>query len=182
MHSSDNDSSYAASSDAFGPVTLESFALNPTGAHLLRAQHEQLLRLAGAVTTLVEAGLDSSLAGCTRALGARNNLTTLLSLVSVHQSLEESMLRRALATDPRIRLSLEQFEREIAPLLSELASLSRRYPTPSSIVDSDFAPQFASWLAKLSDRFRAEERDLFPAYDRVVKIAAPGGAMLAAAA
>lgn len=168
--------------DAFGPVALESFALAPTGAHLFRAQHEAILRLAATIAGCIDAGLAGEAAGA-RAVEARTTLTTMVSLLTIHQSLEESLMRRALAGDTRTRLQLEQVEREMAPVMSELASLSRRYPTPSSIlgVPAAFGQAFASLLSKLQERFRAEERELFTVYDRSVRVSAPGGALLVAA-
>lgn len=164
--------------DAFGPVTLAGFALSPSGAHLFRAQHEHILRAMAGVTACIEAGLESDSGA--RALSARQLLTTATSMLVVHQSLEDALVRRALLAEPRMRLVVEQFEREMAPLMSEIAALSRHYPTPSSILKNsvEFGLTFTSLLFKFEERFRAEERELLSAYDRTVRVAAPGGAIL----
>ena len=168
--------------DAFGPVSLATFALNPTGAHLFRAQHEHILRTLAAVTEAVESGFNGARAVAS-ALAAREALTIASSMLAIHQSLEDSLVRRALAAEPRMRLVVDQFEREMAPLASEMASLARRYPTPSSILKAtqEFTLAFTSLLSKLQERFRAEERELLPAFDRTTRASAPGGAILEAA-
>jgi hypothetical protein len=64
---------------------------------------------------------------------------------------------------------VEQFEREMAPLLTELAALARHYPSARSILRAprgEFAQAASALFTRLRDRFRREERDLFPAYDR----------------
>jgi hypothetical protein len=168
--------------DAFGPVALATFALNPSGAHLFRAQHEHILRTLANVTDAVESGLAGA-RGVSAALAAREALTIASSMLSIHQSLEDSLVRRALAAEPRMRLVVDQFEREMAPLVSEMASIARRYPTPSSILKNagEFALAFSSLLSKLQERFRAEERELLSAFDRTARVGAPGGALLEAA-
>lgn len=172
----------AENTDAFGPVALASFALNPTGAHLFRAQHERILRTLDAVTACIEGGLGGDEAGGVRALAIRRSLTSVLSMLAIHQALEDALVRRALAQEPRMRLVVEQFEREMAPLVSELAALSRRFPTPSSVLRSptEFADAYAGLLAKLQERLRAEERELHSVYDRTARVSSTG-ALLAAA-
>lgn len=166
--------------DAFGPVALTSFATNPTGAHLFRAQHERILRVLDGILPQVEAARDDSESG--GALVARQALTVASSLLVAHQSFEESLVRRALNSDPRARPIIEQFEREMALLAADFSAFLRRYPSASSIIRSpgEFIPTFSSLLAKLQERFRAEERELFTAYDRAVCAAAPGGAVFSA--
>jgi hypothetical protein len=178
---SKTDSGNQQLADAFGPAALESFALSPGGAHIFRAQHEAILRSATAITTCIEAGFVDEAAG-ERALQARETLTTMVSCVLIHQSLEQSLMRRALSGDPRTRMQIEQFERDGVPVVSELAGLARRYPTPSAILraPAEFSQGFASVLSKLQERFRGEERELFTAYDRSVRVSAPGGALLVA--
>jgi hypothetical protein len=151
--------------DAFGPVTLATFAQNPSGAHLFRVQHELLVQLMGRIvsSTEGEVGQDS-------AYQARTALTTLSALFPVHQALEDSLVHRALAGEPRARMLAEQFEREMAPLAAELLALSRRYPSASSILlapRGEFAAAASALFARLQERFRREERDLLPSYDRV---------------
>lgn len=166
--------------DAFGPVALANFALHPTGAHIFRAQHEQILRALSRVTGLLEAGFGAGPVGCSQALQASCDMTLVLSMMGIHQSIEDSIIRRTLAAEPRMRLVVEQFEREMAPLMSEMFSFVRRYPSPSSILKStsEFSNTFSSLLAKLQERFRAEERELLSAFDRAIRVSAPGGALL----
>lgn len=153
--------------DAFGPVTLAAYAMSPSGAHLFRMQHE---RLAGLMTSIL-ASTERQVTGA-GALAARNALTMLTVLMPVHQSLENDLIHRSLAGEPRARMMAEQFEREMVPLLAELASLARRFPSPSAIAAAPagaFAHQAGSLFNKLQERFHREERDLFPVYDRSVQ-------------
>ena len=151
--------------DAFGPVTLAAFAQNPTGAHLFRVQHELLVQLMSRVVSSTEGEV-----GPESALQARTALTTLTTLLPVHQSLEDSLVHRSLSGETRARMLAEQFEREMVPLAAEVAALSRRYPVASSILSAprgEFAAAASGLFSRLQERFRREERDLFPALDRV---------------
>jgi hypothetical protein len=150
--------------DAFGPVTLATFAQNPSGAHLFRVQHEMLVQLMARVVSSTEVDV-----GPESALRARTALTTLTTLLPVHQSLEDSLVHRALVGEPRARMLAEQFEREMVPLGAEVAALSRRYPAASSILVAprgEFAAAASGLFSRLQERFRREERDLFPSFDR----------------
>lgn len=150
--------------DAFGPVTLASFAQKPTGAHLFRVQHGLLIKLMGSVVSGAEGDVDAE-----SALRVRADLTTLTSLLPIHQSLEDSLVHRALSSEPRARMVAEQFEREMAPLAAELSALARRYHSASSILyapKGEFASVAGAISARLQERFRREERDLFPSFDR----------------
>jgi hypothetical protein len=175
-----DETTFSRQADAFGPVALETFALNPTGAHLFRAQHGVLLGVAAQVTSNFDAGLASAQGAA--ALDARNGLTRLHSLFSVHQDLEVAILRRTLQSDPRARAQMDQLEREMAPLSSELAAISRRFAAPSYILANAeaFTNAFSSLHIKLQERFRAEERELFPAFDKSVGAAGPAGALFGA--
>ncbi len=151
--------------DAFGPVTLATFAQKPSGAHLFRVQHELLVHLMSRAVTSTEGEV-----GPESALHARNALTTLTTLLPVHQSLEDSLVHSALSGEPRARMLAEQFEREMVPLAAEVAALSRRYPAASSILSAprgEFAAAASGVFSRLQERFRREERDLFPSFDRV---------------
>ncbi|MFK4705786.1 hypothetical protein ABIC83_002625 [Roseateles asaccharophilus] len=152
--------------DAFGPVTLTAFASNPNGSHVFRAQHAHLTRLMAGVLAAAEAGLDGE-----RAVVIREGLTSLSTLLQLHQSLEDGLVHRALSAEPRSRMMAETFEREMAPLVAEVASLSRRFPTPSSIMASskgEFATLCGNLFTRLKERFGREERDIFSAYDRIL--------------
>jgi len=167
--------------DAFGPVALVNFALNPTGAHMFRAQHEQILRSLDDASTLIDDGADSIQANGERVVQICWFLTLASSMMATHQSIEDTLVRRALEDEPRMRLIVEQFEREMPPLVSEMTLLSRRYPTPSSILKNtgEFGTALSSLVLKLRERFRAEERDIFPAYDRNICVPVPAGSLLA---
>lgn len=161
--------------DAFGPVTLASFAQNPTGAHLFRSQHELLQQQMAAVSRQCASEINPE-----AALEARIAINWLSSLLPIHQSLEDSLIHRLLSSEPRSRMIAEQFEREMVPLGGEWAAYTRRYPTASSIFHApagEFAAASSALFSRLQERFRREERDLFPVYDRLAS-----GAMLAAAA
>jgi hypothetical protein len=174
MKQPDTESQYA---DAFGPVALANGAISPNGAHLFRAQHEVIIRALADVTACAEAGYASE----ETALRAHSSLARAISALNVHQFFESTMVRRVLAVDPRVRMLVDQFEREMAPLQAEFAAFLRKYPVPSSIIKAptDFAHTFSSLLLKLHERFRLEEREVFPAFDRVVRPGAPSAALLA---
>lgn len=150
--------------DAFGPVALTTYAQSPSGAHLFRVQHERLLQLMERIVAKTEGEVTGE-----GAVDARNALTTLSAQLPVHQGLEDAMVMRLLGAETKVRMLAEQFEREMAPLLTELAALARRYPTPSSILQAprgEFSQTASSLFTRLRERFRREERDLFPSYDR----------------
>lgn len=154
--------------DAFGPVTLGAFAQNPARAHLFRVQHEVLLTYAAKLMSFVE-----PTATAEAALQARLTLTTLSSLMPIHQSLEEAVMRSVLSGEPSSRMLVEQFERDMAPLAHELAALGQRYPTASSICrapQGEVAIAVTAFVTRLTDRMRREERELFPALDRNLPI------------
>ena len=151
--------------DAFQPATLAHFAQRPSGAHLFRVQHERMAQLMRRVVV----GSEGVLSG-ESVVDARSALTTLTSLLSIHQSLEESLVHRSFAAEPRARMIAEQFEREMVPLMAEMGSLARRYPTASSILHGskgEFTAAAGHLFARFQERFRREERDLFPAFDRI---------------
>lgn len=152
--------------DAFGPVALANYATKATGAHLFRAQHEHLVRLMTAIVVGTERDVTGPLA-----VAARINLTTLTTLLPLHQALEDNLVFRGVEQEPRSRMVAETFEREIAPLLAELAALSRRYPSASSIylsLKGEFTHACAGLFTRLHERFKREERDMFPLYDRAI--------------
>lgn len=173
-----NENTLPRHTDAFGSVALETFALNPSGAHLFRAQHGVLLGLATQISEALDREPASDKGAA--ALEARNALTSLHSLFTLHQTLEEAILRRTLQGDPRSRAQMDQFEREMAPISSEVGAISRRFSAPSVILANTeaFATAFSSLHLKLKERFRAEERELFPAFDKSVGAAGPAGALL----
>ncbi|MEJ6002699.1 hemerythrin domain-containing protein [Paucibacter soli] len=163
--------------DAFGPVALTTFAANPAGSHLFRVQHEQLT----ALMTSILAATEVDVTGDAGVL-ARNKLTSLATLLPLHQSMEEGLVHRALSAEPRLRMTAETFEREMSPLVAELAALSRRFPSASSIINSprgEFAQACSSLFTRLQERFRREERDIFSAFDRVVGVGAVSVAVAA---
>lgn len=155
----------AANADVFSYAVLAQFALSPTGSHLFRAQHESIVRLMNRVLeTLASRKSDSG----GWSLVARNGLTDILSMIQVHQSFEDDLLRRSLASDARSRMLHEQLERDVAPILSSLAALGHKFSTPSSIEDGpdEFFRQASEIFERVQDRFRMEERQLHSLYDR----------------
>lgn len=169
--------------DAFSLVTLAGAALHPTGAHVFRAQHEQMLRKLDSISGLLEAPHTTNDGPAERALQIRHAMTSFSVMFSVHQAVEDALLRSLLGREPRVRVLLDQFEREIQPLKSEVNSLLRRYPSPSVILRemSDFTATFPSLSLKIQERLRTEERELYPLYDRALHVATPGAEMPSAA-
>jgi hypothetical protein len=165
--------------DAFGPVALATFALNPSGAHFFRAQHEQIIRSLDLIADILSHGLGRS--SLDAALRIRTELTCIVEMIHVHQSAEEFIIRRALESEPRLRMTAEQFERQMIPLMAEFSNLGRSFVTPSAILaaPNEFAQEFTSLYSRIQERFKTEERELFSAYDRAMHVASPGGVMLA---
>ena len=151
--------------DSFGSVALAQFAADPNSAHLFRAQHEHIIRALDELTTLCTEPVQNPL---DTALKVRNMLTSIRVLVSMHQTLENNVTHQVVATDPVLRIQAEQFEREMVPLLAELASLSKRYPAPSTIAADmhGFMRASADLFTRMRERYRREEREAFPAFDR----------------
>lgn len=157
-------------SDAFGPVSLSRFAANPTSAHLFRVQHEVMVRQMDAITfeanTLTRGSLSEA---AERALNVANAMTTLRSVIETHQVMEAGLMHKVLAGDPRQRMVAEQFEREAGAVVAEIDKLLIVFGAPSSILDDQatFAERVGVTFGKLKERFKAEERDLFPVFDRL---------------
>lgn len=151
--------------DSFGSVALAQFAADPNSAHLFRAQHEHIIRMLDELTTLCSEQVQNPL---DTALKARNMLTQIRVLASMHQTLENNVTHQVVATDPVLRISAEQFEREMVPLLAELSALSKRYPAPSTIAADlhGFTRASGELFTRLRERYRREEREAFPAFDR----------------
>jgi hypothetical protein len=155
--------------DAFGSVAMTDFAKNPNGSHLFRAQHEQIRRLLSAALDLSP----KSSISASDALLARQIVTKLTACMSVHQSLEVPLMRRALERDARMRMALDQMEREMGPVISDLMAISRAFATPSQIFASalEFSQSVRALEERVTDRFRIEERELFSVYDRAMAVA-----------
>ena len=157
-------------SDGFGPVSLARFAAAPGSSHVFRVQHALLARCMDAIV------FDShSYAGgsheemAERALDVANSMTTLRSMLETHQVLESSLMHKVLASDPRQRLAAEQFEREAASAITEFEKLLISFGAPSQILAhmTDFSNKAGAVFARIKERFKAEERDLFPVFDRL---------------
>ncbi len=106
------------------------------------------------------------------ALDARQSFLAFVVNLKQHQTIEDSMLRQALSNDSRARLTMEQFEREMMSLSAEVSSLSRRYPTVSAILAApgrEFSQSCIELFGRIEDRFRREEAELFPAYERATR-------------
>ena len=157
-------------SDAFGPVSLSRFAANPTSAHLFRVQHEVMVRQMDAITFEANTQGAGSLAeAAERALNVANSMTALRSVIEAHQIMESGLMHKVLASDPRQRMVAEQFEREAGAVIAEIDKLLIVYGSPSAILDDQatFAEKCGAAFAKLKERFKSEERDLFPVFDRL---------------
>lgn len=161
----------SSASDSFGPVSLSRFAAAPTSAHLLRAQHETLSRQMDAIAFEAHSfGGDSQDERAQRALDVSNALTSLKAFLVIHQTLEAGLMHKILATDPRHRLLAEQYEREAMTVLSAYDKLLMTFSSPSIIFGafSAFSEESAPVFIAIKERFKAEERDLFSVFDRIV--------------
>lgn len=164
---------HSARADAFAYDLVASFSVNPTGAHFFRAQHERLSRL---MTAIIDE-LQSEMFGAEReqratqaslGLATRIRLSELAALFAAHQTFEDEMLRRTFASDTRSKMVHEQLEREMVTLMAELNALLLRFPTPTAILSGAdaFIPAAGSLFNRLREHLRAEERQLFVAFDR----------------
>lgn len=161
----------SAVSDAFGPVTLSRFAAAPTSAHLLRAQHGFLARQMDSIAFEAHSfGSDSPEERGNRALGLTNALTSLKALLAIHHTLESGLMHKVLASDPRHRMLAEQSEREAMAAMSGFDKLLMAFSSPSLIFEgfTAFSTDSAPVFMAIKERFKAEERDLFSVFDRVV--------------
>lgn len=156
--------------DGFGPVSLARFAAAPGSSHVFRVQHDLLSRTMDNIVFEAHsysAGTAEEMAE--RALAVANAMTTLRSMLETHQVLESGLMHKVLGVDPRQRLAAEQFEREAASAITEFEKLLMDFGAPSQILThmADFSSRAGSTFARLKERFKAEERDLFPAFDRM---------------
>ncbi|WP_137921286.1 hypothetical protein [Hydrogenophaga sp. 2FB] len=154
--------------DGFGPVSLTRFAANPSSSHIFRVQHELLARMMDSIVfESYASGSREELAE--RALETANSLTALRSMVETHQVLESGLMHKVLASDPRQRLAAEQFEREATSAVTALDKLLMTFGSPSQILAqmSDFSESAGEVFSRFKERFKAEERDLFPVFDRM---------------
>lgn len=154
--------------DGFGPVSLTRFAANPSSSHIFRVQHELLSRMMESIVfESYGNGTREELAE--RALETANSLTALRSMVETHQVLESGLMHKVLASDPRQRLAAEQFEREATSAVTALDKLLMTFGSPSQILAQmpDFSERAGEVFSRFKERFKAEERDLFPVFDRM---------------
>lgn len=156
--------------DAFGAVSLARFAAAPASSHTFRVQHDLLSRMMDMIvfeSHSYSSASKSELAE--RALEVANLQTTLRSLLETHHVLESEIVHKVLGADPRQRLVAEQFEREASSAMTEFDKLLVLFGSPSHILAqmSEFSNRAGAVFARIKERFKAEERDLFPTFDRL---------------
>lgn len=156
--------------DAFGAISLARFAAAPASSHTFRVQHDLLSRMMDMIvfeSHSYSSASKSELAE--RALEVANLQTTLRSLLETHHVLESEIVHKVLGADPRQRLVAEQFEREASSAMTEFDKLLVLFGSPSHILAqmSEFSNRAGAVFARIKERFKAEERDLFPTFDRL---------------
>ncbi len=156
--------------DAFGAVSLARFAAAPASSHTFRVQHDLLSRMMDMIVFESHSYSSASKAELAeRALEVANLQTTLRSLLETHHVLESEIVHKVLGADPRQRLVAEQFEREASSAMTEFDKLLVLFGSPSHILAqmSEFSNRAGAVFARIKERFKAEERDLFPTFDRL---------------
>lgn len=151
----------------FSAAGMFSWIGNGVPTQMFRSQHASLVSMASSILGNVERAMTPA-----TALDARQTFMMFVVNLKQHQTAEDTMLRQALAKDSRARLTMEQFEREMLSLSGEVASLSRRYPTVSAILAApgrEFSQSCNELFARIEDRFRREETDLFPLFERAFR-------------
>lgn len=149
---------------SFNYLSLSVYAQAPSGSKLFRVQHSELLMHLEEMRSMACGGRDN-------ALEIRNKLTSITGFLTVHLSMEDNIVHKQMLRDQRARSISEQFEREMSPIKSSVYSYLKKYATPSFIANNlpEFIADTEQQLRVLQDRFKAEERDLFVSYDRLVR-------------
>ena len=148
---------------AFEYLTLSLFADRTQGVtQLLRSQHSEIQMGFERIRDLLMGGADKS-------SDIKMVMVSVFAQVHLHLALERGVMGKQMSTDPRGRVMFDQFDLELAPLLSTISELSRSFPNPSAIA-SDFAG-FKAIIERamrlIDERFRHEERDLYVEFDRM---------------
>lgn len=159
-----NVDSTLGSSGSFDYLTLALFAERPQSAtQLLRSQHAELQGSFERLRAMVEGGAE-------QALAARVLMTKIVANVHVTLQIEQGVLGKQVAGDPRTRALFDQFQRELAPARGMMNEWARTFPTPSSIAANavEFRASTERVLRVLEERFRHVERDLYVECDRIV--------------
>ena len=173
QHALQGDSGAALLAGNFGAAEMFSWIGSGALTQMFRSQHARLRALTASILGNVEREMTPA-----SALDARTSFLALVVNLKQHQTIEDAMLRQALSKDSHMRLTMEQFEREMLSLMGEVASLSRRYPTVSSILSApgrEFSQACIELFNRLEDRFRREESDVFPALERATRGVALSG-------
>lgn len=154
----------SSSSGAFDYLGLIMFSERPQAAsQLIRTQHAELLSDLEQIVALTDGGSGES-------LSIRNAMTRFSGRVMLHLQLERGVVGKQMDADPRSRALADQFERDLVPVRGALSDWLKRFPAASTIAsDLDaFRHETEKLVGVFSERFRHEERDLLPEYDRVV--------------
>jgi len=149
-----------ASRSPFDAATMAAYALNPHGTKLFRAQHGWL----SAQMERVDRGIQGKAAEQNLA-EVIVSLSGLLANWHVHTQFETALLARALSSEPRMLMTLDQLEGESTNARLELHSLYRRIAARETRLDV-VTKESAAVFARLRDICRREERTLFPTFDR----------------
>lgn len=161
---SDGQYSESATSGGFDYLALSMFSERPQSAgQLLRTQHSEILTEFEQVRNLASAGSSES-------LNLRNSMTRVAGRISMHMQLERGVVAKQMASDPRSRALSDQFERDMVPLRAAILDWLKRFSTPSLIAShlAEFKVDSEKLFRDLEERFRQEERDLFPEFERLV--------------
>ena len=132
---------------------------------ILKAQHGEILALTDDVRRAAD---DRANKPGAVALEVRNLLTVLASRLTVHLAFESNQVFKLMAADARLRALGGQFERESGNLKASFQAFTNTYGTPSAILGklSDFKQDLEALRREFSDAFKAEERELYPSYER----------------
>lgn len=152
------------SNGSFDYLTLALFAERPQAAtQLLRSQHSELQLAFERLRALAEGGAE-------QAHAARVLMTKIVANVQVTLQLEQGVLGKQVAGDPRTRALFDQFQRELAPARGMMNEWARAYPTPSTIAANatEYRASTERVLRVLEERFRHVQRDLYVECDRVI--------------
>lgn len=154
---------------SFDFLSMSFFSSDAACIPLLKAQHDELLRN---ITSMLSVLSDHTRPERDTSLEVSNLLTEFSCHFNLHISVREARLVKRLAKDPRSRGLVNQLERESLAIRSTVSTLLRDYLSPSSILFDlrGFSGALSTLLRQLTTVFKDEERELFPAYEKLLRL------------
>lgn len=127
-------------------------------------QHKELVDIVGKIAAMLQPATVTA-----KATDIRGLLTQLAGKVTMHLTMEDSTLYKAMLANPTTKPVAERFQREMGGIATAFKNYLAKYATPAAI-SSNAAAFIADTqgIAKaLGDRIKREEAELYPAFEKI---------------